>query len=98
MAAMCSQEIRSPAWQIIRRWFSTASTQSNTQHWPKRRATGIEISGNDGTASKYGVQVAWNYAPSDQQLTFQCLKTPFFVSAADVETKIRALVAETLAV
>ncbi len=64
----------------------------------KARATGIEISGNDGTASKYGVQLAWNYAPSDQQLTFQCLKTPFFVSAADVETKIRALVAETLAV
>ena len=64
----------------------------------KARAAGIQISGNNGKASKYGVQIGWNYAPAAQQLTFQCLKTPFFVNAADVETRIRALVAETLAV
>ena len=63
----------------------------------KARAAGIDINGNNGTASKYGVQVAWSYAPEDERLTFQCLKTSFFVSAADVESKIRALVHETIA-
>jgi hypothetical protein len=63
----------------------------------KARAAGIDIQGNSGTASKYGVQVAWSFAAEEQQLTFQCLKTPFFVSAADVESRIRALVSETLA-
>ncbi len=63
----------------------------------KARAAGIDINGNTGTASKYGVQIAWSFAPEQQQLTFQCLKTPFFVGAADVESRIRALVSETLA-
>jgi hypothetical protein len=61
----------------------------------KAKAAGIELSGNSGTASKYGVEVAWNYAPETLELTLQCLKTPFFVSAADVNAKIQALVKES---
>jgi hypothetical protein len=61
----------------------------------KAKAAGIELSGNTGTASKYGVEVAWNYALETQELTLQCLKTPFFVSAADVNAKIQALVKES---
>ncbi len=61
----------------------------------KARAAGIELAGNSGTASKYGVEVAWNYVPETQELTLHCLKTPFFMSAADVDAKIQGLVKES---
>jgi hypothetical protein len=61
----------------------------------KAKAAGIDLSGNSGTASKFGVEVAWNYTTETQELTLQCLKTPFFVSAADVDTKIQTLVKES---
>jgi hypothetical protein len=63
----------------------------------KAGAAGIPISGNSGSASKMGVEVAWNYSPDSGQLSLHCLKTPFFISANDVDKKIRDLVTETLA-
>ena len=63
----------------------------------KAKTAGIDISGNNGTASKFGVEIAWNYAPATQELSLQCLKTPFFMSAADVNTKIHSLVEQSLA-
>ena len=63
----------------------------------KAKAAGIGLSGNKGTASKFGVEIAWNYEPAAQELTLQCLKTPFFMSAADVDARIDKLVAESLA-
>ncbi len=48
----------------------------------KAKASGVDLIGNSGTASRYGVEIAWNYAPESQQLTLQCLKTPFFVKAS----------------
>ena len=63
----------------------------------KARAAGIELVGNSRTASKFGVEVAWNYAPETQELTFHCLSTPFFVKPEDVHAKIEALVKESLA-
>ena len=62
----------------------------------KASSAGIPISGNSGSASKMGVEVAWNYSPDSQQLSLQCLKAPFFISADDVNKKIHALVTETL--
>jgi hypothetical protein len=62
----------------------------------KAAASGISIAGNSGTASKYGVEVAWNYSPDARQLTLQCLKTPFFMSAADVHTKLQSLVEQSV--
>jgi hypothetical protein len=62
----------------------------------KAGAAGIPISGNSGSASKMGVEVEWNYSPDAQQLIIQCLKTPFFISAADVNQKIHGLITETL--
>jgi len=50
-----------------------------------------------GTESKFGVEVAWNYSPSTEEPTFECLKTPFIVKPDAVNAKIRALVKETLA-
>ena len=63
----------------------------------KAKAAGIDISGNTGTASKFGVEISWNYVPGAQQLTLHCLHTPFFVSPADVDARIQALVKESLA-
>jgi hypothetical protein len=63
----------------------------------KAKGAGIEMQGNSGSASKFGVEVAWKYAPETQELTLQCMKTPFFVKAADVDAKLRDLVHLTLA-
>jgi hypothetical protein len=63
----------------------------------KARASGIELSGNSGTASKFGVEISWSYSPEAQELTLQCLKCPFFMKKADLDAKIDTLVRENLA-
>ena len=63
----------------------------------KTRAAGIELSGDSGTASKYGVEITWNYSPATQELTIQTLKTPFFMSANHLDARIQTLVRESLA-
>ena len=63
----------------------------------KARKAGVEITGNSGTASKFGVAIAWNYSPEAQELTLQCMKAPFFMSAADVDKRMQSLVRESLA-
>lgn len=63
----------------------------------KARGAGIDLSGNSGTAAKFGVEIAWNYVPANEELTLQCVKTPFFMSAADVDARIKKLVEESLA-
>lgn len=63
----------------------------------KARGAGIEMQGNSGSATKFGVEVEWNYSPETQELTLQCLRTPFFLTAADVDAKIQSLVNEALA-
>jgi hypothetical protein len=62
----------------------------------KAQAAGIDLGGNSGTASKFGVEVSWNYSPESQALTLQCLSTPFFVKPEEVNAKIQALVKESL--
>jgi hypothetical protein len=61
----------------------------------KIEEAGIELSGNSGTASKFGVKVAWNYSPRSYELTFQCLGTPFFMKPEEVVAKVQAFVKET---
>lgn len=63
----------------------------------KAKGAGIDLNGHSGKASKFGVEVAWNYAPEAQELTLHCVKAPFFMSTADVNAKIRNLVGEALA-
>jgi hypothetical protein len=77
--------------------FSNVSPSQFTLLTQKAQSAGIAISGNSGSASKMGVEVAWNYSPETEQLTLQCLKTPFFIKATDVNEKIHALVTQTLA-
>jgi hypothetical protein len=63
----------------------------------KAQANGINLSGNSGTASKFGVEVAWNYEQTAQKLTFQCLSTPFFMRPEDLCAQIEAMVKGSLA-
>ena len=62
----------------------------------KARTAGIELNGNSGIASRFGVEIAWNYLPEAQELTLQCVNTPFFMSAADVDARIQKLVRESM--
>ena len=77
--------------------FKDITTEQWTTLIAKAKAAGIDLDGNSGTASKFGVDVAWNYVPGTQELTFQCLNAPFFVKPQDVYAKIQALVKETVA-
>jgi hypothetical protein len=63
----------------------------------KAQAAGIALSGPSGTACKFGVEVSWTYSAETEQLTLQCLSTPFFMRPEDVNAKIQALVKESLA-
>ena len=63
----------------------------------KAKEAGIDIAGPSGVASKFGVEISWNYAADTQELTLQCLKVPFFMSVADVDAKIDSLVQQSLA-
>jgi hypothetical protein len=62
----------------------------------KAKASGVDLIGNSGIASRYGVEISWNYEPESQQLTLQCLKTPFFVKASDINQKLQTLVNQSL--
>ena len=63
----------------------------------KANAAGIEMSGNSGRASRMGVEVAWSYSEPLQELELTCVRAPFFMSADDVNAKLRTMVNETLA-
>jgi hypothetical protein len=63
----------------------------------KAQSAGLNLTGNSGKATKFGVEMAWNYSAVEQQLTIQCLATPFFVKPEQVNAKIQALMKETLA-
>jgi hypothetical protein len=75
--------------------FSGMTPEQYAKLAEKARANGIDMSGNRGTASKYGVEMQWDYSPETQQLTLQCLRTPMFVSAATVYAKLQSLVEQS---
>jgi hypothetical protein len=78
--------------------FSGITPEQYAKLSAKAQAAGIDMRGSSGTASKFGVEMAWNYSAAAQELTVHCLRTPFFVKADDVNAKIQALVKETLAI
>lgn len=63
----------------------------------KAHGAGIEMHGNSGSAAKFGLEIAWNYSPETQELALECLRKPFFLSAAEVDAKIKNLVNQALA-
>jgi hypothetical protein len=62
----------------------------------KANAAGVPMRGNSGRATKMGVEVEWNYSPEKQELVLTCHRTPFFVSAQDVNTRLHELVNQAL--
>ena len=52
------------------------------------KETGLALVGDKGLAQKSGVVVSWAYDEAKQELTFQTLKTPFFISEGAVDQKI----------
>jgi len=77
--------------------FSGITPEEYAKLTAKAQASGIDIGGESGTASKFGVEIEWNYSPITQELIFRCLRTPFFVDAEDVHARIAAVVKESLA-
>lgn len=77
--------------------FQNVSGEVYSRLVAKAKDSGINIVGPSGTASKFGVEVAWNYSESTRELSLHCLKTPFFMSREDVEKKLATLVSESMA-
>jgi hypothetical protein len=77
--------------------FSGISPEQFAKLTVKAQAAGIDLSSNSGTATKFGVEMSWNYSPEAQQLTLQCMRTPFFVKPEEVYAKLQAMVKESLA-
>jgi hypothetical protein len=94
---VCAQTQETTMVQSAAQVFSGITAEQYASLQQKAEANGISLSGNSGTAAKFGVEVAWNYVPATLELTFQCLRTPFFVKPEEVTAKIEALVKETLA-
>jgi hypothetical protein len=58
----------------------------------KAAAQGITISGNQGSASKDGITVTWDFEGDSQTLTIQCTAAPFFVSCGTINSTIHNFV------
>lgn len=56
---------------------------------------GIAISGNEGTASKNGITIAWVYDPSGQTLTVGDTRRPWYVPESKVDEELTELVNAT---
>jgi hypothetical protein len=76
--------------------FSNITPEQFSTLTAKAHTAGIDLDSNSGTASKFGVEVSWNYVPETGQLTLHCLRTPYFVKPEDVNAKIQELVKESL--
>ena len=76
--------------------FSNIAPEQYARLIEHARAAGIDLSGNTGTVTKFGVEVSWNYSPAKRELVLQCLRTPFFVKAEDVNSKLQSFVKDTL--
>ena len=76
--------------------FSGITSENYATLIKKAQSAGLNLTGNSGSVTKFGVEMSWNYSPESLELTIQCLGTPFFVKPAEVNAKIQALVKETL--
>jgi len=58
----------------------------------KAATQGIAINGDQGSASKDGITVAWNYEAGSETLTIQCTSAPFFLNCGTINSTIHNLV------
>jgi hypothetical protein len=76
--------------------FSNITPEQYATLVEKASAAGIEMSGDSGTATQFGVEVGWDYSPQACTLSIQCLNTPFFIKPEAVDARIKALVEQTV--
>jgi hypothetical protein len=77
--------------------FHNVSPENYATLVEKANQAGIQLTGNAGKASQYGVEVEWNYSPEDRELSIQVLTAPFFMSADTINARIKKMVEETAA-
>ncbi len=53
---------------------------------------GINIDGDDGSATAHGATVNWKYSPEVQILVLTCLSKPFFISCDHVNGELDKMV------
>jgi len=53
---------------------------------------GITLSGNNGTQSKSGFTMTWNFDPVAQTLTIQCTEKPIFPTCGMITSQIESAV------
>jgi hypothetical protein len=53
---------------------------------------GITMDGDQGSVSKDGITVTWDYEADSQTLTIQCTAAPFFLSCGTINSTIHNVV------
>ncbi len=76
--------------------FSGITPEKYASLMQKANSAGVPMSGNNGRATKMGVEVEWNYSAENQELVLTCHRTPFFMNAEDVNSRLRELVKDAL--
>ena len=72
--------------------FSGMTQEQFTCLLQKAQSSGINITGNSGTASRDGITLMWNYDPASQVLTVQCTDKPIFLMCGVITSQISDLV------
>ena len=57
----------------------------------KAAQSGINITGNSGQTNQQGFTFSWQFDPTAQTLTIQCLDHPFFAPCGTINGKIHDL-------
>ena len=78
--------------------FSGISQEHFARLLLKAQSSGINISGNSGTASGSGITIDWDYDPPAGRLTVKCTDKPIFVGCGVILSQIRDLVSNCNAV
>jgi hypothetical protein len=77
--------------------FTELSQDQFTALVSKAAASGLNLSGNAGQASKDGFTVTWTYDPAARMLEIQCVSAPFLVPCSTINGRIHDLVDSVIA-
>jgi hypothetical protein len=72
--------------------FSKVTSEQFACLTEKAKTAGIDIAGNNGKATRDGIEISWRYDPVDETLSIRCTSAPFFVSCGTINSKIHDLV------
>jgi hypothetical protein len=77
--------------------FTGLSPDQFTALGAKATASGLNLSGNSGQASKDGFTVTWSYDPAGRVLEIQCVSAPFLVPCSTINGRIHDMVESVIA-